>query len=427
MQENNAAARAPKLRVRLWDVLALLLLLALIAALYKVTDLRLRADHTLTVTRPEHPVTINGQVWDSAADLPLLTYEGVTYFPVSYVDRLGLDAVRTDDGLSLTVNGAPAGALQADAEIARPPKSGAVKYEAPVSLAYAPYSAKGQAPFLYQLGEVYMPLTEPVCSALCLRYAWSETEGLTITTTGKLRAPTDDLPRFILHMGGMTADGEIGTNSVEAASHSYREGYRWLEIDFNWTKDGSLVCTHDWGNWRKRLGIKVKTPTTLRRFYRLEYEHSATHSFTPNRLDTWLKRHPKAMIVTDAKEDNVRVMRWIAENYPDLRAHFIVQIYALEEYEPIRALGYENIILTMYKIPWEEYHDLETLRAFIRDTRVLAITMAADENVRDVFDALVDTGIPVYVHTLDEPGDQAIWLADGAYGIYTNYGDMRAE
>jgi glycerophosphoryl diester phosphodiesterase len=133
------------------------------------------------------------------------------------------------------------------------------------------------------------------------------------------------------------------------------------------------------------------------------------------------------MFVTDAKEDNVRVMRWIAENYPDLREHFIVQIYALEEYEPIRALGYENIILTMYKIPWEEYHDLETLSAFIRDTRILAITMAADENVRDVFDALVATGIPVYVHTLDEPEEQARWLADGAYGIYTNYGDMRAE
>ena len=81
----------------------------------------------------------------------------------------------------------------------------------------------------------------------------------------------------------------------------------------------------------------------------------------------------------------------------------------------------------MYKIPWEEYHDLETLSAFIRDTEILAITMAADENVRDVFDAIVATGIPVYVHTLDAPEDQTMWMENGAYGIYTNCGDTRAE
>ena len=184
---------------------------------------------------------------------------------------------------------------------------------------------------------------------------------------------------------------------------------------------------HDWGNWKKRIGVTVKTPPTLKRFERLDAKYADTHSFTPALLALWLKEHPDAMIVTDVKEDNIRAMTWLSENYPELRDRLVVQIYALDEYDMIRSLGYDNIILTMYRIPWEEYHDIKTLCAFIRDTRILAITMAADENVRDVFEALVETGIPIYVHTIDDPAEQTQWFADGAYGIYTNYGDMRAE
>ena len=407
----------------------ILLLAALIALLCMLTDRRLRADRSVTVTPPDYPVTINGRLWDAETDLPLLTHEGVTYFPVSYADRLGLTALRTRDGaLSITVNGQSAQTLLPDRAVTRAPKCSAVTLDTPVSIAREPLDAiDADTPFLYCLGTEYMPLTEPICTALCLDYAWSETDGLTVTTTGRLRAPTDALPQFILHMGGTTDAGETGTNSIEAATHSYSEGYRWMEIDFNWTRDDALVCVHDWGNWKKRLGITVKTPTTLKRFERLDSRHADTHSFTPELLAAWLKKHPDAMIVTDVKDENVRAMTWLAVRYPALRGRLIVQIYSLDEYEPIRALGYENIILTMYKIPWEEYHDLETLSAFIRDTEILAITMAADENVRDVFDAIVATGIPVYVHTLDAPEDQAMWMENGAYGIYTNCGDTRAE
>ena len=63
----------------------------------------------------------------------------------------------------------------------------------------------------------------------------------------------------------------------------------------------------------------------------------------------------------------------------------------------------------------------------IRDSRILAVTMPAEDNVRDVFDALVSTGIPVFVHTLNDPEAQAQWIHDGAYGVYTDYGDVRTE
>ena len=219
----------------------ILLLAALIALLCMLTDRRLRADRSVTVTPPDYPVTINGRLWDAETDLPLLTHDGVTYFPVSYADRLGLTALRTRDGaLSITVNGQSAQTLLPDRAVTRAPKCSAVALDAPVSIAREPLDAiDADTPFLYCLGTEYMPLTEPICTALCLDYAWSETDGLTVTTTGRLRAPTDALPQFILHMGGTTDAGETGTNSIEAATHSYSEGYRWMEIKGNYGIHGT--------------------------------------------------------------------------------------------------------------------------------------------------------------------------------------------
>ena len=37
--------------------------------------------------------------------------------------------------------------------------------------------------------------------------------------------------------------GPTGTNSIEAAEHSYAAGYRWLELDFSWTSDGELCAS----------------------------------------------------------------------------------------------------------------------------------------------------------------------------------------
>ena len=421
----SAGARSPALRV-----LSGVLIIGLTIALIALCVLRARADRSLTVTIPSCPVTLNAQPWDSAdAVYPLLVCGDVTYLPAPAAEALGLQVEQTPNGgLSVSLTGEntqPPAPKKQDAP--NPKWSSAAVLDCPITIEGERYA--GDAPFLKYRGVVYLPVTEALCrESFCLDFEQSETAGLSLRGTGRLRPPTDALPHFILHAGGVTADGMISTNSIEAANRSYSEGYRCLEMDFNWTKDDALVCLHDWGMWKKQQNdSSLHTPVTLEEFERLSNANPDFHSFTPALLNDWLQAHPDARIVTDVKEDNVAAMLWRAENYPNLRRQLIVQIYSLAEYGPIRALGYENIILTMYRIPWEEYHDLETLSAFIRDTQVLAITMAADENVRDVFEALVATGIPVYVHTLDEPEEQAQWMADGAYGIYTNYGDTRTD
>ena len=393
--------------------------------------LRVLADSTVSVKLPKDPITINGQQWENLdAAYPLLTYHGVTYLPSPAAGSLGLRMERSPEGgLAISLTGIAEDYAPEKRGAHNPKRDSAAVLDCPITVAGELYDdANAAFPFLEYRGVPYLPLTEALCTGpLCLDSAWNDDTGLSLHTTGRLRAPTDALPRFILHMGGVTADGQTDTNSIEAADHSYSEGYRWLEIDFNWTSDDALVCIHDWGNWRRQNGVQaLDRPLSLEEFERVSAANTTASSFTPALLDSWLKEHPGAMIVTDVKDDNVRAMQWLAEHYPDLRDRLIVQIYSIDEYAPIRALGYDNIILTMYRIPWAEYRDFDQLTAFIGSSRVLAVTIAAEDNVRDVFDYLIDTGIPVYVYTLDKPKDQLIWLARGAYGIYTDLGDVRA-
>ncbi|MBQ9044349.1 MAG: hypothetical protein IJ112_00185 [Oscillospiraceae bacterium] len=432
MKIKNRTLVLPKPRLpRSGRRLARVLILVLIAAAVALALLRHRADTAVTVTLPTQPVTLGGQEWDNRrAAYPLLSYRGVTYLPETAVGSLGLKMERTAEaGLSVSVTGEAQPDAPETRALPNPKRSSAAVLDCPITVVGVPYdNAEAPYPFLEYRGVTYLPLTVELCSGpLCLSSARSADGALSLRATGKLRPERHDLPHFILHMGGITADGQLHTNSIEAANHSYDAGYRWLELDFNWTSDGALACLHDWGNLvRHQLGLSMEIPLSSTEFERVNAENPAFQSFTPKLLKPWLEAHPDAMIVTDVKEDNVRAMQWLAEHYPDLRDRMIVQIYSIDEYEPICALGYENIILTMYRIPWAEYRDLERLADFIGSSRILAVTIAAQDSVRDVFDYLVSTGIPVYVYTPNEPAEQTKWASAGAYGMYTDYGDVRA-
>jgi arylsulfatase A-like enzyme len=56
-------------------------------------------------------------------------------------------------------------------------------------------------------------------------------------------------PAFVAHAGG-GIKGRSYTNSLEALDENYRRGFRFFELDFNWTSDNQLVCIHDWESRR---------------------------------------------------------------------------------------------------------------------------------------------------------------------------------
>ncbi len=224
-------------------------------------------------------------------------------------------------------------------------------------------------------------------------------------------ASNDTIPKYIMHAGGVTPNGRIGTNSIQAMNRSYKEGHYWLELDFVWTSDKQLVCTHDWDAWYTRTYTGVDVPS----FARFEKLRKTTYGFespTLKSLIIWLRAHPKAKIVTDVKADNLKAVEIISK-YPDLQDRFIIQIYSPDEYDKVASLGFKNIILTFYRI-FPQNISVES----VLNKKLLACTFPASEEYKSAMTAFIKADIPVYVHTVNDKSEQQEWFDFGVSGVY---------
>ncbi len=229
--------------------------------------------------------------------------------------------------------------------------------------------------------------------------------------------PPMPVPKYIAHAGG--GIGKMSyTNSRDAFDANYRRGHRCFEFDLNWTSDDELVLIHDWqGNFRDLFpNSKITVPPSLQEFLRLKMKNNLTPlSFAG--LADWLHAHPGARIVTDVKDDNLRALKKIAADYPDLIDRVIPQIYAFEEYEPVWNMGYRNIILTLYV---KNYPDAPVL-AFAQSHKLFGVTMWAQRAMGTLPRELEKCKTPVFAHTVNLPEEQKKLEANGVGGIYTDF------
>lgn len=238
--------------------------------------------------------------------------------------------------------------------------------------------------------------------------------------------------------GGVAADGKIqiihaagevrdeygvvycGSNSYEGLELCCNAGHCFVEIDFNFTSDGTLACIHGWfSNFSDEITNNV--PLSRDEYMRCKiFGH-----FTPMCLDTlaeFMKEHPDLRIVTDIKDRNVDGARKIAETCPELIGQFIVQIYQKEEYEQVRELGYENIILTLYKLSNDEKTDVPALVEFARNHQLFGITFPAALADLDGFvSGLSQSGTRLFVHTVNGEQTSQKYYDMGISGVYTEY------
>ena len=224
--------------------------------------------------------------------------------------------------------------------------------------------------------------------------------------------------RTYLHGGG-TIDGYAGSNSLEAINAAYEAGHRTLELDFLLSSDGVPVCLHDWSMFYSN-DITDGVPLSLAAFRNVRiYER-----YTPLDLETlaaWLTAHPDVQIVTDVKDNNLGVLRTIAKSHPELQARFIPQIYAYDEYAPVRAMGYENIILTLYRLG--EYSDkvnTKKIVPFAAARGLVAVTADVTIASEKFIAAFNEAGVPLAVHTVNGEAEQAALFSAGVSTIYTD-------
>lgn len=224
--------------------------------------------------------------------------------------------------------------------------------------------------------------------------------------------------------GGGRLDGVDKTDSYDALDANIHR-FEVFELDFEWTADGELVCIHDWDiSYTSRFDTPTENPPDYATFQRLlASSPGAPRNCDLNGLADWMRAHPDIRIVTDVKSNTVAAHELIVERHPDLLAQFVPQAYNLDEIDHYRKLGFQQVIWTLYKSLYK-YRDGGDSQAVIRDAldhAPNAITMPYANAEAGLMAAVIEgTGLPVYVHTINNSRTTACLLAAGAAGIYSD-------
>lgn len=209
-------------------------------------------------------------------------------------------------------------------------------------------------------------------------------------------------------------------------------GFEYIEIDFMQLKNGDMILLHDWGpsyknNFAKGQEIKyeglVKSgdwPKTAEDFT----QEKMLNGLTPMDLSgllTWMKEHPHIYIVTDVKSERLNGLRKIKDMAGPLQDRFIAQIFAPDQYEAARDLGFDNIILTVFMLNKPLQISVEDLGDFCREKPLFALTMPDSWFDQDTFQRLGEIDTPVFLHTTNGYARAANFFSMGVSGLYTDW------
>lgn len=222
----------------------------------------------------------------------------------------------------------------------------------------------------------------------------------------------------IAHAGG-GIQGSTYTNSFEAMNLNYSKGFELFELDFSWTSDQQLVCLHDWGKTpRWLLNYHDMKPLTLKEFQLLDQKRTDITLCDLESLNLWLKKHPKAYVVTDIKEHNIDGLILMAESIENAERRIIPQITQPEQYLPVKAMGFDSIIWTLYQFNGTNQQVIES----VRNMDLFAITMPIHRAKQMLAKQLKQLNIATYVHTINSQEEaQELKNTYGLTSIITDF------
>jgi glycerophosphoryl diester phosphodiesterase len=230
------------------------------------------------------------------------------------------------------------------------------------------------------------------------------------------RAQNLDTPWLIAHAGGV-ARSRTYTNSLEALNYSAARGFQLIELDFSWTRDGYLVLLHDWNREFENLFDHPSGQLTLAEFRNSRSKLGLTQLALPD-LGEWMDRNPGIRVITDVKNRNLDGLGRIATRLSRHMPRFLPQIYHPEEYSPVRALGYRELIFTLYRCKLSD--DEVMAFATSHDLHAVAMTIGRATG-SDLMMRLHRADIPVLVHTVNDLSTLMELTGRGASGIFTDW------
>ncbi len=221
----------------------------------------------------------------------------------------------------------------------------------------------------------------------------------------------------IAHAGGEIKNIDY-TNSIDALNKSYEKGFRYFEIDFSFTEDDSLVCLHDWDStFEKLFGFKTDKKLKLNEFKQLISEKSDFEICTLTSLIDWIEENPESYIITDAKENNLKVLDVISRSVPNFETRIIPQIYSPENFYEVKNMGYKQIIWTLYLYRYSNKNILNFIEQF---NGSFAITMPKGRARSSLPRTLAKMNISSYTHTINLKEEEMLFRRNNITEIYTD-------
>lgn len=230
-------------------------------------------------------------------------------------------------------------------------------------------------------------------------------------------APDDwcmDAPLIYHACGGI--DGLDYTNSKEALESVLQKGNRYIEVDFEYTSDGELVCCHSWGD----LGIEE--PMDLAAFKTLKIYGKYT-PLTAEDIVRYMERYPDLYIIVDAKSGLPDVLRSFTAltSSEDVLDRLIIQVYQPGEKAKIMEIypfPESNILLTVYKLG---VRDVGFILDILYRENISVLTMPYSYPDEEMMSVLNEKNILVYAHTVNRPDQANELIALGVHGLYTDF------
>ena len=235
------------------------------------------------------------------------------------------------------------------------------------------------------------------------------------------------LPERIVHGGGILWEVDsggcyrafAGSNSREALMRCAESRVDFVELDFSITADGELVCIHGWNREYIR-GITEGSPLTLDAFRQSRIYGCFTPMTAADAAE--ILGDTGMTLVADIKGDFWDCAARLAEVFGDRRDALVVQIYREDQYEAATRLGFERIAYTLYCLDWEDKLDAEAHISFAREKPLEWIAFSEELLSNEPFvEKMLSSGVPLYVHTVNDEKTVQYLLDIGITGVYTDY------
>ena len=187
----------------------------------------------------------------------------------------------------------------------------------------------------------------------------------------------------VAHAGG-EYNGLKYANSIAAMNFNSKYT-KYIELDLQLTKDNRLVCIHD--------------PLVNNKYFnQIKKEYSKKDFCYDETLIKFLEENQQVIIITDFKTDNLAGLDFIKNNFEKYSKRFIPQIYNEDEYLPVKNLGYEEIIFTLYRVG--SYSNTKIVK-IIQDFDLFGLTMDPPRLRSGIADKIYDKDFIIYVYTVN--------------------------